>query len=108
MVTEETVRVHPTSFLVLTESLKPLSWPADKKRRLGIRVSMSIRHSVLRSVAVISSSCSDVFSHSTCITCSLIRSETTKQALSIENKLMVNLDDKDFQIPDYKFRVVKT
>ena len=34
---------------------------------------MSIRHSVLRSVAVMSSSCNIVFSHSTPIMCSLLR-----------------------------------
>lgn len=51
-----------------TESLKPLIWPADKKRSVGILVSISIRHSVDKSVAVMSNSFNAHFSHSTCIT----------------------------------------
>lgn len=67
-----------------TESLKPLFWPADRNLngsltsfsgyqkksflfylKLGIRVNRSIRHSVDKSVAVISSSCKEHLSHST-------------------------------------------
>ena len=59
----------------ITESLNPFSCPALRKRRFGILVSISIRHSVDKSVAVISSSCIDDLSHSTCITYSLIKSE---------------------------------
>lgn len=57
-----------------TLSLKPFNWPALKKRRPGILVNMSIRHSVDKSVAVTSSSWILDFSHSTCITYSLWRS----------------------------------
>lgn len=56
-----------------TLSLKPLSWPALRKRRPGRRVSISIRDSVERSVAVMSSSCREHFSHSTCMRYSLWR-----------------------------------
>lgn len=56
-----------------TESLKPLFWPADRNRKVGMRVSISMRHSVDKSVAVISSSSRPHLSHSTCITYSDFR-----------------------------------
>ena len=72
----------------MTESLKPFIWPALKNFKPGMRVSMSIRHSLERSVAEMSSSwimlkeiwwnliesrdvsLTHVLSHSTLITCS--------------------------------------
>ena len=41
---------------LITESLNPLIWPALKNFNAGMRVSMSIRHSVDKSVAEMSSS----------------------------------------------------
>lgn len=72
----------PSSIQALsTLSLKPFSWPALRKRNPGIRDSMSIRHSVVRSVPVTSSSWTLDFSHSTCITYSLWRSIYTDKSI---------------------------
>ena len=55
----------------ITLSLKLSCWPAESQRRQGMRVSKSVKHSVDKSVPVISNSCSCVFSHSIALTCSL-------------------------------------
>ena len=54
-----------------TLSLKASCCPADNQRSPGSLVRRSVRHSVVKSVPVISNSCSWVFSHSTDWTCSL-------------------------------------
>lgn len=73
----------------LTESLNPFIWPALRNFKQGIRVNISIRHSVDKSVAVMSSSWIDDFSHSTCMTCSLTRPEKIQiSLLQINNAKM--------------------
>ncbi len=56
---------------LVTLSFKPSCCPALSQRRAGTRVNRSVKQSDVRSVPVISNSCSCVFSHSTACTCSL-------------------------------------
>jgi len=79
-------RVFPSSVQAFsTLSLKLFNWPALRKRSPGILLNMSIRHSVDRSVAVISSSWMLDFSHSTCITYSLCRSKILYDTISLKS-----------------------
>ena len=56
---------------LVTLSLKPSCWPADNQRSAGSLVKRSVKHSVVKSVPVMSSSWRLVFSHSTNWTWSL-------------------------------------
>lgn len=73
----------------ITLSLNPSCWPALSQRRAGTRVNRSLKHSVVRSVPVISNSWSWVFSHSTAWTCSLSnpKEESGMVMNSVELKL---------------------
>ena len=63
------LRTYKETYWLRTSSFIPSSWPAESQVSAGIRVSTSVMVAVLRSVAVMSSSCREAaFSHSAVVT----------------------------------------